>query len=88
MMRDDMKCILIDREKIAQRVKELGAQITKDYKGEAPLFVCILKGSVVFFADLIREVDLPLQIEFMKARKNSAKKIRPHYQKKKALNFM
>ena len=67
MMRDDMKCILIDRDKIAQRVKELGAQITKDYKGEAPLFVCILKGSVVFFADLIREVDLPLQIEFMKA---------------------
>jgi len=67
MMRDDMKSILLDRNQLAQRVQELGAQITRDYEGEVPLMVCILKGSVVFFADLIRAVELPVHIEFMKA---------------------
>lgn len=66
-MREDMKYILLDRERIAQRVKELGEEITRDYAGTKPLFVCILKGSVVFFADLIRAVDLPVQLEFMRA---------------------
>lgn len=66
-MREDMEYILLDRERIAKRVEELGAQITRDYAGESPLFVCILKGSICFFADLIRAVDLPAEIEFMKA---------------------
>lgn len=66
-MREDMEYILLDRERIAKRVEELGAQITRDYVGESPLFVCILKGSICFFADLIRAVDLPAEIEFMKA---------------------
>ena len=67
IMREDMEYILLDRERIAKRVEELGAQITRDYAGESPLFVCILKGSICFFADLIRAVDLPAEIEFMKA---------------------
>lgn len=66
-MREDMKDILLDREKLAARVRELGQQITEDYRGEPPLLVCILKGSVVFFADLIRAIDLPVQLEFMTA---------------------
>ena len=66
-MREDMKSILLTGDQIQARVRELGAQITKDYADEAPLMVCILKGSVVFFADLIRAVDLKLHIEFMTA---------------------
>lgn len=67
MMRDDMKYILLTKEQIAERVKELGAEITRDYAGKKPLMVCILKGSVCFFADLIRAVDLPVHLEFMSA---------------------
>ena len=66
-MREDMRDILLDRAEIARRVKELGRQITEDYRGETPLLVCILKGSVVCFADLIRAIDLPVQLEFMTA---------------------
>ena len=57
--------VLITREQLAQRVKELGKQITEDYKGEQLLLVGILKGSVPFMADLMREIDLDLAIDFM-----------------------
>ncbi len=66
-MREDMAYILLSREQIAQRVKELGECIRRDFEGKKPLMVCILKGSVVFFSDLIRSVDMPLEIEFMTA---------------------
>jgi hypoxanthine phosphoribosyltransferase len=66
-MREDMAYILLSREQIAQRVKELGECIRRDVEGKKPLMVCILKGSVVFFSDLIRSVDMPLEIEFMTA---------------------
>lgn len=56
---------LFTREQIAKRVKELGAQITKDYAGESILLVGILKGSVVFMADLMREINLDAEIDFM-----------------------
>ncbi len=57
--------ILISREQLQAKVKELGAQITKDYEGEEVLLVGILKGSVPFMADLMREINLPLTIDFM-----------------------
>ena len=57
--------VLITREQLAQRVKELGKQITEDYKGEQILLVGILKGSVPFMADLMREIDLDIAIDFM-----------------------
>lgn len=75
-MREDMRDILLDRAEIARRVKELGRQITEDYRGETPLLVCILKGSVVFFADLIRAIDLPVQLEFMTASATAARRFR------------
>lgn len=67
MMKDDMKYILLDRETIAARVKKLGAQITNDYANKKPLMVCILKGSTIFYADLVRSIDLQIDMEFMKA---------------------
>lgn len=67
MMREDIDYILLDREKLAERVSELGKQLAADYAGEVPVMVCILRGSVVFYADLIRAMDLPVQLEFMRA---------------------
>lgn len=66
-MKNDMKTILLTRDVIAKRVRELGQEITRDYQGETPLMICILKGSVVFYADLVREIDLPVRFEFMTA---------------------
>lgn len=57
--------ILVTKEEIAQKVRELGSVITRDYRGKDPVMVCVLKGASVFFADLIREVDLPLTADFM-----------------------
>ncbi len=62
---DKVKEVLISEEKIINKVKELGEQITKDYKGKNLLCVGILKGSVLFASDLIREINLPLEIDFM-----------------------
>lgn len=61
----DLDRILVTREEITKAVKELGARITADYAGKSPVVVGILKGAVVFYSDLIREIDLPLQTEFM-----------------------
>ena len=61
----DIDHILVRREDIARAVKELGAKITADYQGKTPVIIGILKGAVVFYSDLIREIDLPLQTEFM-----------------------
>ena len=52
-------------EEIATRVKELGAQITKDYADKDLILIGVLKGSCVFMADLMREIDLNLEIDFM-----------------------
>ncbi len=58
---------LISREQIQTRVKELGQQITKDFKDDDAemVVVGILKGSVIFMADLVREIELPLSMDFM-----------------------
>lgn len=61
---DDIK-VLISEEQIQQKVKELGQQISKDYQGKEILLIGVLKGAVVFMADLMRNIDLPLQIDFM-----------------------
>ena len=66
-MKNDMKFILLDSDTIRKRVHELGQEITRDYQDEAPLMICILKGSVVFYADLVREIDLNVGFEFMTA---------------------
>ncbi len=57
--------VLISRGEIAERVGELGAAIRRDYAGRAPLLVGVLKGAVVFVADLIRAIPLPVSLDFM-----------------------
>ena len=64
-MRGDVSRVLIDRDRIAERVREIGGEIARDYAGRDVAFVGILKGAVVFFSDLIRSVDLKMSIDFM-----------------------
>ena len=61
----DLDRVLLTQEEIAEKVRELGEKITRDYAGRKPVLVCILKGAAVFFTDLIREIDLPLTLYFM-----------------------
>lgn len=58
--------VLISREKVEERIKELAKEIEKDYAGKELVCVGLLKGSVMFMADLIKAVDLDLRIDFMK----------------------
>ena len=64
-MHPDVEKILVSKEEIQAKVKELAAQIDADYQGKKPLMLCILKGSVLFFADIVREMKIPLEIDFM-----------------------
>ena len=64
-MHDDIKTILVSEEQLKAKVAELGAQISRDYAGKNLVLVSILKGSVVFMADLMRAVSIPCNIDFM-----------------------
>jgi hypoxanthine phosphoribosyltransferase len=59
---------MLSADQIAARVRELGAQITRDYTGRHLVLVCVLKGSFVFAADLSRAIDLPVRIDFLGVR--------------------
>lgn len=64
-MSDKMK-VVISAEDIQARVKELGGDISKAYNGEPVTVVCVLKGAFLFFADLVRHIDCPLELEFVR----------------------
>ncbi|MEG2082320.1 MAG: hypoxanthine phosphoribosyltransferase [Oscillospiraceae bacterium] len=64
-MLNDIKQTLITKEEIAQVTKKLGQDITRDYQGKDLLLVTVLKGAVVFLADLMREIDTHCEIDFM-----------------------
>jgi hypoxanthine phosphoribosyltransferase len=66
--------VLISREEISQTVARLAFEIKRDYQGKAPLLIGVLKGSFVFMADLIRHLDLPLEIDFVKLSSYGASK--------------
>jgi len=59
--------LLLDQNTIAKRVAELGRQLTEDYAGESLVLVGVLKGCVVFLSDLMRHIDLRLEVEFVSA---------------------
>ncbi len=64
-MHDDIQTVLVTEEQLRAKVAELGAQISRDYAGRDLLLVSILKGAVVFMADLMRAVTIPCSIDFM-----------------------
>jgi len=57
--------VLFSQERIQERIKELGAEITRDYAGRNPLLIGVLKGACFFLSDLLRSIDTRLSIEFM-----------------------
>ncbi|NMB97715.1 MAG: hypoxanthine phosphoribosyltransferase [Clostridiaceae bacterium] len=57
--------VLVTKEQIAQRVKELGQKISEDYKGEELVLIGVLKGAFIFLADLIREITIPVDMDFI-----------------------
>jgi hypoxanthine phosphoribosyltransferase len=64
-LHDDIDHILIDEETLRKRVKELGATISEAYRGQDLLMISVLKGSIMFMADLCRAVSIPHEIDFM-----------------------
>ncbi|HZK35309.1 MAG TPA: hypoxanthine phosphoribosyltransferase [Bacillota bacterium] len=64
-MLEQVEKVLISEEQLMERVKELGQQITEDYKEKNLLVIVILKGAVIFASDLIKQVKLPLAMDFM-----------------------
>lgn len=57
--------VLLSEEQLAERIAELGREITRDYAGRTPLLVCVLRGAYVFLTDLAREIDLPVEVDFI-----------------------
>ena len=64
-MKNDIKEILLTEQQIQDKVKELAAQLSKEYAGKDPVFIGVLKGVVIFFADMVRNIDIPCEIDFM-----------------------
>jgi hypoxanthine phosphoribosyltransferase len=62
---DNLGEVVVSAKEIADRVNELGRQITQDYGARPPLLVCVLKGALNFMADLMRAIELPVEIDFM-----------------------
>ena len=66
-MMENIKKVLLTEEQIAARVKELGAELTAEYKGKDVVVIALLKGCAWFVTDLTRAMDMPLRVEFMVA---------------------
>ena len=64
-MLNDIKEILLTEEQIKNRIAELGKELSREYANKNPLVVGVLKGVVVFYADMIRAMDIPCQLDFM-----------------------
>ncbi len=67
MVHDDIKEVFVDKEEIKEICERLGGEISRDYAGKEILVVVILKGSMVFAADLIRCISVPLRLDFIQA---------------------
>ena len=64
-MKEDVLRVLLSEDEIREKVRELGGKITADYKNSNLMLVTVLKGAVVFLADLMRQIDVPAEIYFM-----------------------
>lgn len=64
-MNHDLSAVLLDEYQLQNRVREIGMQISREYKDAKPVMIGILKGGVVFLADLIRSINIPLELDFL-----------------------
>jgi hypoxanthine phosphoribosyltransferase len=63
---NDIFVPFIDERKIQERIKELGEEITRDYKGKTPIFIGVLNGAFLFLSDLVKNIDVDCEIDFFK----------------------
>ncbi len=76
-MNQDLEYVMFTPEEIHQRVCEIGAALTEEYQGKVPLLLCVMKGSLVFTADLMRQINLPCTLESITLSSYRAMATRP-----------
>jgi len=64
-LHNDIQEVLYSQEVIQKKVQELGAAISRDYQGRNPLVICVLKGAFIFMADLSKNIEIPIELDFM-----------------------
>lgn len=64
-MRENIEKVLLSEEQIQAKVKELAGKLSDEYAGKNPVFVGVMKGVILFFADMVKRIDIPCQIDFM-----------------------
>lgn len=64
-MKNDIEEILISKQELDEKLKSMGKQISKDYEGKDLLLIGVLKGAFIFLADLMRNIDIPVEVDFM-----------------------
>ena len=64
-MKNDISKVLLSEVEIQKKVKEIAQQISKDYEGKYPVIICTLKGAVLFMTDLIKNISIPVEIDFL-----------------------
>ena len=64
-MQNDIQEVLISEEEIQSKVKELGTKLSAEYEGRDPLVICVLKGAFIFMADLVKNITVPIELDFM-----------------------
>ena len=64
-MENNIERVLLTQEQIQTRIRELGEELSSEYAGKDPIFVGVLKGVVVFYADMVRQITVPCQFDFM-----------------------
>ena len=65
MMEKDILKVLVTEEQIQTRIREMGEEISREYEGKDPVILGVLKGVVIFYADMIRHITIPCQMDFM-----------------------
>jgi len=65
MNQDMIERVLVDEDALRRRIAELGRQISADYEGQDLVLVCVLKGGIAFLTDLMREIDIPHEVDFL-----------------------
>ena len=64
-MEKNIERVLLTEEQIQSRIRELGQELSREYAGKNPIFIGVLKGVVVFYADMVRSITVPCQLDFM-----------------------
>src|SRR3990172_5876483 len=75
LVNNDRFDLFLSEQQIQKRIKELAAAINDDYRGRTPIFIGILNGSFIFFADLIREITVDCEVDFLKLSRYGDAKI-------------